>query len=92
MANISNTLTPNSDINMSIDLVDNLFDIGNSFKDRKGHSLLLSIHKPRSPSISSNKCSEEYHICVKRDSDRMDKNEPSGFIGNIEVEYASQGE
>jgi len=76
---------------MSIDPEDNLFDIGNSFEDGRDCSLLLSMHKPRSPSISSSECSEEYYICVKRDSDRMDKDEPIGSIGNIEVEYASQG-
>jgi len=76
---------------MSIDPEDNLFDIGNSFEDGRGRSLLLSMHKPRSLSISSSKCSEEYHICVKRNSDRMDEDEPIGSIGNIEVEYTSQG-
>ena len=91
IANISNNSAPNSDINMSVDPEDNLFNIGNSFEDGRGYSLSLSMHKPRSSSISSSKCSEEYHICVKRDSDRMDEDEPIGSIGNIEVEYASQG-
>jgi len=76
---------------MSIDPEDNLFDIGNSFEDGRDCSLLLSMHKPRSPSISSSECSEEYYICVKRNSDRIDKDEPIGSIGNIEVEYAFQG-
>jgi len=90
MANISNNLTPNSDINISINPEDNLFDIGDSFENGRGCFLLLSIHKPRSPSISSSECSEEYHIHVKRDSDKMDEDELIGSIGNIEVEYTSQ--
>jgi len=48
------------------------------------------MHKLRSPSISSSKCSEEYHVHVKRMSDRMDKNEPVGTIDSIKLEYMSQ--
>ena len=90
MANISNNLTPNSDINMNVNLLDNLFDIGNSFEEGRDHFLSLSMHKPRFSSISSSEYSEEYYICVKRNSDRMNEDEPIGSIGNIEVEYASQ--
>ena len=89
MAKISNNSTPNSDINMVIDLEDNIYNIGNSFEEKRGRSLSFSMHKPRSPSISSSKCSEDYHICVKRDSDRMDKNEPVSSIGSVKVEYVS---
>jgi len=76
---------------MNVNPLDNLFDVGNSFEEGRGRSLLLSMHKPRFPSISSSEYSEEYHIHVKRDSDRMDEDKPIGSIGNIEVEYAFQG-
>ena len=91
MANISNNSTPNSDINMVVNPKDNIFDIGNNFEERRSHSLLFSMYKPRSPSISSSKCSEDYHVHVKRDSNRMDEDEPVGSIGSIKVEYISQG-
>ena len=90
MASISNNLTPNPDIDMVIDPLDNLLDIGNSFDSERGLSLSLSMHKPRSPSISSSECSEEYHVCVKRMSDRMDEDEPVGTSDSIKLEYASQ--
>ena len=90
MANISNNLTSNSDINMVIDPEDNLYDIGDGFKEGRGCSLSLSMHKPRSPSISSSECSEDYHVHIKRDSNRMDEDEPVGFINSIKVEYVSQ--
>ena len=90
MASISNNLTPNPDIDMVIDPLDNLLDIGNSFDSERGRSLSLSMHKPRSPSISSSECSEEYHVCVKRMSDRMDEDEPVGTSDSIKLEYASQ--
>jgi len=91
IANISNNLTPNSDINMVIDPEDNIYNIGNSFEERRGYSLSFSMHKLKSPSISSSKCSKDYHIHVKRNSDRMDKDEPVSSIGSVKVEYASQG-
>jgi len=90
MANISNNLTSNSDINMVIDPEDNIYDIGDGFKKGRGRSLSLSMHKHRSPSISSSECSEDYHVHVKRDSNRMDENEPVGSISSIKVEYVFQ--
>ena len=90
MANISDNLTPNSDINMVIDPVDNIFDIGNSFEDGRGCFLSLSIHRPRSPSISSSECSEDYHVHIKRESDRINKDEPVGSIDSIKLEYVFQ--
>ena len=89
MAKISNNSTPNSDINMVIDLEDNIYNIGNSFEEKRGHSLSFSMHKPRSPSISSSKCSEDYHVRIKRNNNKMDKYEPISSIGSVKVEYVS---
>jgi len=75
---------------MVIDPEDNIYDIGEGFEERRGHSLSFSIHKPRSPSISLSECSEDYHVHVKRMSDRMDEDEPVNSIGSIKVEYVSQ--
>jgi len=89
MAIVSDNLTPNSDINMVFDPDDNIHDIGEGFEEGKGCSLLSSIYKPRSPFISSSKCSEDYYIRVQRRSNRMDEDEPANSIGSINVEYAS---
>ena len=83
MANVFNSLTPNQDIDIVVDPLDNLFDIGNNFDEVRSCSLALSIHKPRSPSISLSKCFEEYHIFVKRESNRIDKDKPVTSIGSI---------
>jgi len=48
------------------------------------------MYKLRSPSISSSKYSEEYHVHVKRRSNRMDKDEPVGTIDSIKLEYVFQ--
>ena len=91
MANISDNLTPNSNINMVIDPEDNIYNIGKGFKEGRGHSLSFSIHKPRLPSISLSECSKDYHICIKRESDRMNKDNSVNSIGSIKVKYTSQG-
>ena len=92
MAHISNNLTLNPNINMVINPLDNLLDIGNGFNSERGHSLSLSMYKPRLPSISSSEYSEEYHVHVKRRSNRMDEDEPVRTIDSIKLEYISQGE
>jgi len=92
MAIVSDNSTPNSDINMVFDPDNNIYDIGEGFKEGRGHSLSSSIHKPRFPSISSSECSEDYHICIQRRSDKMDEDKPANSIGSINVEYTSQGE
>ena len=58
MAIVSDNSTPNSDINMVFDPDNNIYDIGEGFEEGRGCSLLSSIYKPRSPSISSSECSE----------------------------------
>ena len=90
MANIFDNLTPNSDINMIIDLEDNIYNIGKGFKKERGYSLSFSIYKPRFSSISLSEYSEDYYVYVKRMSDRMDKDKPVNFIGSIKVEYMFQ--
>ena len=91
IANISDNLTQNSNINMVIDPLDNIFNIGSDIEEKRGCSLFLSMYKPRSPSISSSECSEEYHVCVKKESNRMDKDKPVNSIGSIKLEYTLQG-
>jgi len=59
------------DINIVIDFLEDLFDIGDNYDEIRGCSLKISVHKPRSPLISSSKCDKEYHIQVKRESNRM---------------------
>jgi len=71
---------------MAIDFVDDLF-IGDKIRNC---FLALSVHKPRSPSISSSKSDKEYYVCVKRDSNRMDEDDPVSPIGNSQDEYMTQ--
>ena len=90
-AYISNNMAPIQDIDMVVDPLNNIFDIGDKFDEVRDCLLALSAHRPRSPSISSSKCDEEYHVCVKRESNRMDEDEPVISIGSIQIEYVSYG-
>jgi len=74
------------DIDMAIDSVNDLFT-GN---EMRGHSLALSVHKLRSLLISSSESDKEYHIHVKRDSDRMDEDKLVSSTGNSQDEYTIQ--
>jgi len=74
------------DIDIAVDFIKNLF----TGDEIRGCSLVLSMYRPRSPSISLSGSNEEYHIHVKRDSDRMDEDEPVSFVGNSQVEYKTQ--
>jgi len=70
--------------------LDNLLNLGNKLDEVRDCSLALSVHKPRSLSMSSSKCDKEYYIYVKRDSDRMNENEPATSVDNIQIECVSQ--
>jgi len=83
-------MTPIQDSNMVFEPLDNLLSLDNKFDEVRGCLLALSAHRPRSPSMSSSECNEEYHIRIKRDSDRMDEDEPVVSVDSIQVEYASQ--
>jgi len=90
MSNISLNSASSQDINMVIDPVDTLFDLDNNYDEVRGHSLDLSIHRLRFPSMSSSEYDEEYHICVKRESNRMVEDEPANSLGSFSLEYITQ--
>ena len=52
ITNNSNSMAPIQDIDMVVDPLDNLFDIGNNFDEMRGCSLTLSAYRPRFLSIS----------------------------------------
>ena len=82
------------DLNMDVDSVSTMFKLDNIDDEVRGCSLDVSIHRLRSPSISSSKYDEEYHIHIQRESKKMVENnndiEPANSIGSIRLEYATQ--
>jgi len=85
----SSNIDSSQNINMVIDLLENLFDIGENYDKVRDRSLEMSAYKPRFPSISSSKYDEEYHIQVKRESNRIVEDEPVNSIGSICIEYVT---
>ena len=86
----SSNLVPSQDINMAVNPVRAMFDLNNNYNEVRGHSLDMSIHRPRSPSISLSECNEEYHTHVQWESDKIIEDEPTNFTGSIKLEYATQ--
>ena len=82
------------DLNMDVDPVSTMFELDHIDDKVRGHSLNVSIHRPRSPSMFSSKCDKEYYICIQRESEKMveDDNdiEPANFRGSIRLEYVTQ--
>jgi len=87
---ITNNMASSNDIDMDINPLDNLFDIGDNFDEMRSHSLALSTYRPRFPLLFSSNCKEEYYIRVKRESDMMDEDDPVTLAGSIQIEYTTQ--
>ena len=64
-------------MNMVIDLVNNIFkDNCDNYDKVRDHSLASSMHCPRTPSLFSSDCNEDYTTRVQRKSDRIVKDDP----------------
>ena len=83
-------LTPRQDINMETNFFEAMFDLEHNLNEMRGRSLDMSIYRPRSPSLLSSESGEEYHIWVKWESDRMDKDKPAIPSSNFSLEYETQ--
>ena len=83
-------MTPTKDMNMVIDLVDDLFK-GNcdNYDKVRGCSLVSSMYCPRTPSLFSSHCDEDYAIKVQRESDRIVKNDPVTLTNSPQLKYIS---
>lgn len=83
-------MASNKDCNMVVDSFDTLFEkISDNYDEVRGHSLALSTHSPRTSSMSSSDCKEEYAVRVKRISDRIDENKPVTSSDSIQLKYAT---
>ena len=81
------------EINMDVHPVGTMFELDHNNDKVRGHSLDASIHRPRSPSLSSSECNKEYHICMQRESNKMvednDDIKYANSIGSIKLEYVT---
>ena len=74
---------------MVVDPISTMFDLNNNYDKVRDHSLDMSAHRPRSPSMSSSECDEEYYVHVKQESDRMVEDKPVNSLGSFSLEYAT---
>ena len=75
---------------MVVDPISTMFDLNNNYDKVRDHSLDMSAHRPRSPSMSSSECDEEYYVHVKQESDRMVEDKPVNSLGSFSLEYVTQ--
>jgi len=86
----ASNITPTKDMNMVINLVNDLFkDNCDNYDEVRDHSLTSSTHYPRTLSLFSSNCNEDYAIRVQRKSDRMVKDKPIALTNSSQLEYAS---
>ena len=64
MSSNSLNLVPSQDIDMVVNPIGTMFDLNNNYNEVRGHSLDMSIHRPRSLSMSSSECDKKYYIHV----------------------------
>ena len=83
-------LTSGQDINMETNFIEAMFNLDNNLDEMRGHSLDMSIHRPRSSSLLLSKSGKEYHIRVKQNSNRMDEDKPTISSNNFSLEYKTQ--
>jgi len=80
------------DIDMVTDSIGTMFNLNNNLDEVRDHSLNVSVHRPRFPSISLSKNKKEYYIYVQHESDKMDEDKPINSPGSINLEYATQSQ
>ena len=90
MSSNSLYLIPGQDINIDTDPIKAMFNLDNNLNKMRDHLLNLSIYRPRSPSLSSSECDEEYHIRVKQESNRMDEDKLVNSSSDFSLEYTTQ--
>jgi len=80
-------MSPNNDVEMVIDLVDDLFNNCDNYDE--GHTLVSNTHHPRSPSLFSSDSKEDYATRVQRESDRMVEDDLITPTNSPQLEYVT---
>jgi len=69
-----NNMSPNNVSNMEVNSFDDIFTKAcDNCDEVRGCSLVLNAHCPRTPSLSSSDCNEDYAMRVQKESNRMDE-------------------
>ena len=88
--NPASNMTPTSDIDITIDIVDDLFKSGcNNYNEVRGCIMTSNTYSPRTPSIFSSKCDEDYTTRVQYESDNMVEDNLVVMTNSPQLEYAT---
>jgi len=83
-------MTHSSDINMTSEIVNVILKSACDNYDKvRGHTMTSNTHSPRTASLFSSKCDEDYTTKVQQESDNMVENDPVVMSDNPQLEYAT---
>jgi len=83
-------MTLSGDINMAIDIVNNLFKKSyNNYDKMRDHLITSNTQSPRTLSMFSSECDEEYFARVQCKSDNMVEDNQIIPFDNPQLEYAT---
>jgi len=81
-------MTSNNDVTIGVNSFDALFQNAcNNFDEVRGRSLALSVHNPKTLSMSSSDCKKYYATRLEKQNDRMDEDEPVAPSSSVQLEY-----
>ena len=87
---VTDSISPNNDSDMVINSMDDIFkNICNNFDEVRGRSLTLSTYHPRTPSLSSSDCDEDYAMRVQKESNRMVEDDSVAISDSLQLKYAT---
>ena len=83
-------MSPNNNMNMIVNLANDFFEKNCDIHDEvRGHSLVHSVHCPRTPSLSSSECDKNYATRVQRESNRIVEDNTIAPSDSPLLEYAA---
>ena len=86
----TSNMSPNNNMNMIVNLANDFFEKNCDIHDEvRGHSLVHSVHCPRTPSLSSSECDENYATRVQRESNRIVEDNTIAPSDSPLLEYAA---
>ena len=75
---------------MTSEIVNNILKSAcNNYNEVRGHTMTSNTHSPRTASMFSSKCDEDYTTKVQWESNNMVEDDPVVMSNNPQLEYAT---
>jgi len=83
-------MSSNNVLNMEVDSFDGIFTKAcDNCDEVRGCSLTLSAHYPRTLSLFSSDCDEDYVMKVQKESNSMDEDNPVIIFDSLQLKYVT---